>query len=70
MITAAHIAQLENASRTPDTWAERVKRYDAQAAQDHAIYQWLEKRGKLPKPHQGIPPRYVREWQQVQGVKA
>lgn len=50
MISAKAITQLESMSRAPDEWAERFRRYAAQARDDFAVYAWLEARGLLPAP--------------------
>lgn len=51
MINTILIVDLEDLSNTNDSWAERFRRYDAQAKQDFAMYEWMEQQGKLPPPH-------------------
>jgi hypothetical protein len=70
VIHAILIEWLDDEGRTMDAWPERVKRYDQQAAQDFAMYAWLESQGKLPPPTKGVKPRHVKAWQQAQGVRA
>jgi hypothetical protein len=50
--------------------ANMLENYSEQAAQDFALYQWLERNGKLPPPGKptapGVLQRYQRETQSGQ----
>lgn len=65
MINTILIVGLEDLSNTNDSWAERFRRYDAQAREDFAMYAWMEQQGKLPPPDR-IGPGTVRKWHNAQ----
>ena len=60
-LRTTEIVDLEDLCHNNDTWAERFRRYDAQAKEDFAMYAWLEQQGKLPAPNR-IGPATVRKY--------
>jgi hypothetical protein len=64
MIGAISINQLEGDDYkrgTAGTWAERFERYEQQAREDFAMYEWLQAQGNLPAPEQ-IDETTARAW--------
>ena len=45
-----HAVPLSQLNTDVDLWADRRRRYDAQARRDFELYDWLEQQGRLPQP--------------------